>query len=59
MAVRHYMYVAAQMGNVDIVKMLLETGAKKQVVDRAGSTPPSLALLNGHVKVAKLLLKNQ
>jgi ankyrin repeat protein len=46
---------AAEMGHVDIVKMLLEKGAKKGAKDEEGNTALGYAEAEEHEEVIKLL----
>ena len=48
--------VAAEMGHKDVVQLLLNRGAKANMVNQHGQTPLHLAAWSGHPKVAKLLL---
>ena len=47
--------MAAAEGNLDVVKLLVEEGAKKETVDADGDTAASFATENGHTEVVKFL----
>jgi len=49
------LYAAAERGDVETVKLLLERGAKKDLVDGRGRTAESKAEMAGKVEVVKLL----
>ena len=49
---------ASHIGNIKICKLLLEKGAKADVVDEHGCTALKLASENGHKEICKLLLEN-
>lgn len=48
--------LASQRGNVEIVQLLLEHGARTDMVSPLGQTALILAALNNHPPVVKLLL---
>ena len=50
-------HVAAQMGNIDKVKALLDQGIDVDIKDKAGMTPLLLAISNKHNEVAKFLIE--
>lgn len=50
------LYIAAQEGNVDVVKGLLDRGAKVNQANNNGATPLFIAAQNGHVAIVKELL---
>ena len=47
--------VAAKAGHFDVVKLLLEAGANKNVKDDAGKTAVEYAIVNNHHETARLL----
>jgi ankyrin repeat protein len=47
--------LAALIGQIEIVKLLLERGAKVDIADIYGYTPLKAAELKGHKEVADLL----
>lgn len=47
---------AAWHGHVDVVRLLLQHGARPQAQNADGSTPLHWAAMNGHPEVARLLL---
>ena len=49
------LYYAAKYGDEDIVKILLDAGAKMDIVDQAGLSPFQFAVRNKNVPVAKFL----
>ncbi|MDR4483990.1 MAG: ankyrin repeat domain-containing protein [Nitrospirales bacterium] len=49
--------LAATKGHLQIAKMLISYGAKKDLVDSKGRTPLILAEENGHSAMVELLLK--
>jgi cytohesin len=49
-------HVAAQLGNADIVQLLLDRGARPDEKTKAGETPLELALRAKHPEVAALLI---
>src|SRR5262249_25146861 len=51
------LHTAAMNGDLAIVKLLLEYGAKVDPVDETGQTPFSLAVRENHLGVAQVLLK--
>jgi ankyrin repeat domain-containing protein 50 len=48
---------AVWIGNVDVVKVLINAGARADSKDEIGGTPLSYAVCNGYKKVIELLLK--
>ncbi|KAF5682797.1 ankyrin protein 3 [Fusarium denticulatum] len=44
-------------GNIEVVKMLLETGADPAAAAKDGQTPLHQALRNGHFEIAKMLVE--
>lgn len=52
------LHLAADHGHVAIVRMLLENGAMKEVVDADGDTPLISAAWKGHHEVVRMLLDN-
>eukprot|EP00434_Breviolum_minutum_P011130 symbB.v1.2.009818.t1/scaffold627.1/size179893/10 len=50
------MSAAAEFGNVDIVRMLLEAKSDKDSMDQQSRSPVSMALLNHHFQVAQILI---
>jgi len=53
------LHKAAEKGNIEIVKLLLENGAKIDVEDTEGWRPLHMAAWNGEQKVVKLLLEKK
>lgn len=49
---------AASKGHVEVVRMLLESGAMKEAVDKFGSTPLISAAEEGRHEVVRMLLEN-
>ena len=49
--------LAAQSGHVEVVRLLLEAGADKDVADDDGATALMEAAYRGHVEVVRLLLE--
>lgn len=47
--------MAARAGNTEVVKLLLERGANRQVKDTWGMSPLDLAMLNHHSDCEQLL----
>lgn len=52
---RTLLHVAAAMGNLDAVKMLLKHGTRTDIKDNHGPTPEKTALENGRMEIAELL----
>jgi len=52
------MIEAAEHGNIDSVRIMLEKGAKINERDKIGFTGLEMASLNGHINIVKLLLDN-
>ena len=52
------LYIAAQMGNTEVVKLLLKGGADVNIA-RQGQTPLSQAKRNGHQAIVALLEPTQ
>lgn len=44
-------------GQTEVVKLLLDAGAKIDIVDERGYLPIHFAAANGHIEIAKLLVK--
>ena len=51
------MHLAAYAGNSEVVKLLLEAGANKDVVNDDGDTALHWAAFEGHSNVVKLILE--
>ena len=49
--------LAPQNGDLDVVRLLLEAGAQKDIVMQDGATALHLAAQNGHLDVVRLLLE--
>ncbi len=49
------LYVACEMGHVEIATLLLENGADETVADFGGLTPKDVALRSGFGAIAELL----
>ena len=49
---------AARDGNLEMVRLLLESGADIKLTDANGTSPLVIALINGHVGIARFLLGN-
>ena len=49
--------MAAEQGNVDMARILLQNGAKTDVQTNLGLTPLMIAVENDHIEVAGLLLR--
>lgn len=52
------LHIAAQMGNQDMAKLLIDAKAQCNIRDKDGLTPLYLAANSGHANLAKLLLKS-
>ena len=53
------LHIAAQYGNVDLVKEMVIHPVDIQAKDKSGKTPLYLAVQNGHREVAQILLYNE
>lgn len=51
-------HLAASKGDVDILKILIDAGAKVDVRSPHGSTPLESAVLNGHLKVVQMIVEH-
>jgi len=51
------LHIASEIGNVPLVKALLDAGALSSLRTKAGSTPLHIASANGHLDVVKELLE--
>ena len=51
------LHMAAEQGNVDMARILLQNGAKTDVQTNLGLTPLMIAVENDHIEVAGLLLR--
>ena len=51
------LFIAAQNGHEDVVRLLLDSGASVDKPDQLGRTPLLMAVINQHVGVAEMLLK--
>ena len=51
------LHMAAEQGNVDMARILLQNGAKTDVQTNFGLTPLMIAVENDHIEVAGLLLR--
>jgi len=49
--------IAADLGDLDMVKLTLEEGARNEATDNRGLTALHLACLKGHVEIAETLLE--
>ena len=49
--------MAAEIGNVDIARVLLHNGAKTDVQTNLGLTPLMVAIENDHIEAAGLILR--
>lgn len=49
------LFLAAELGDLEIVRLLLEAGAARDQARRDGKTPALIAAQRGHVDVARLL----
>ena len=49
--------ISCRIGNLDIVKLLIEAGADKEVKDVARQSPLSIAVTNNHYDIAKYLIE--
>uniref|UniRef100_A0A3Q2FFX2 Uncharacterized protein n=1 Tax=Cyprinodon variegatus TaxID=28743 RepID=A0A3Q2FFX2_CYPVA len=54
---RRPLHEAARVGNVELVKLLLEAGARPDPRSNYGFTPLALAAQGGHLEVAEILLR--
>jgi len=50
--------LAAILGNVQIVELLLDQGALVQIEDHVSGTPLHAAAINGHLNVVKILIEH-
>jgi ankyrin repeat protein len=50
--------LAAILGNVQIVELLLDQGALVQIEDHVSGTPLHAAAINGHLSVVKILIEH-
>ncbi len=48
-------HIAAELGNTDLVKLLLQSGADKNLTNARGETAAVLATRSGHIEIAALL----
>jgi ankyrin repeat protein len=53
------LHQAAELEDQDILKILLEKGAKVNAVNSQAETPLYIAAIKGHIKAVKILLSNQ
>jgi len=53
------LYVAAQNGRIEVVKILLKKGADVQKTSMFGYSPLMVAVKEGHIKVVQALLENK
>lgn len=51
------LHTAAEVGNVDGIRQLLDCGANIEARDNAGRTPLILATINGHFAAIQLLVE--
>ena len=49
--------MATEIGNVDIVRILLQNGAKTDVQTNLGLTPLMIAVENDHIEAAEQILR--
>ncbi|KAL3491544.1 hypothetical protein BJX62DRAFT_204889 [Aspergillus germanicus] len=49
------LHLAAESGNLDAVRLLLERGADMDIAENGGSTAEQLATRSGHTEAAELL----
>ena len=50
---------AAEEGNIEIVKHLLEAGADVNATDKFGGRPLGYAIAGGHQKIVELLINSE
>jgi len=51
------LYIAAQKGHLDVVKTLIEHGARVDAATTDGATPLYIACQNGQIEVVKYLIE--
>ncbi|XP_076471982.1 myotrophin-like [Babylonia areolata] len=54
---RYPLHVAADYGQIDVIKFLLDKGAKINQADKHGLTPLLSAIFEGHTECVKMLLE--
>eukprot|EP00300_Choanocystis_sp_HF-7_P012563 c17936_g1_i2.p1 GENE.c17936_g1_i2~~c17936_g1_i2.p1 ORF type:complete len:148 (+),score=27.81 c17936_g1_i2:131-574(+) len=52
------LHVATKYGHVEVVRLLIQSGAKLDATERIGWSPLIVAAYEGHVEVVRLLLKS-
>jgi len=51
------LHIACRSGNLDIVKLLIEAGADKEIKDVGRQSPLSIAISNNHIEITRYLVE--